>query len=152
MVVARIVFTFLGFRLLGGLGAFFGFLIGAGIDNLLRTLSDFWRLSKSSPEFRQSILEAIRAHMGLFNADPPSVHWDPQSLDPFLADAYQQLGVRMDDTNAAIKQQYRRLMNQYHPDKLSAQGLGASMVQVAQEKTQRIREAYDLIRKRRNFR
>jgi DnaJ-domain-containing protein 1 len=151
MIVARIVITLVGFRLLGGLGAFVGFLIGTWIDNLLKTVSDFWSLSKSSPELRRSLLEAIRARMGLFDADL-SHALDHPILDQPLAEAYQQLGVHMDATNAAIKEQYRRLMNQYHPDKLSSKGLGVSMLQVAQEKTQRIRHAYDLIREKRNFR
>ena len=151
MIVARIVVTLVGFRLLGGIGAFFGFLIGRWIDNLLKAVSDFWRLAESSPDLRRSVLDAIRARVGLFEADP-SHPLNHEVLDQSLAEAYQQLGIRMDATNAAIKEQYRRLMNQYHPDKLSSKGLGASMLTRAQEKTQCIRQAYDLIREKRNFR
>ena len=36
--------------------------------------------------------------------------------------AYQALGVSSDDSPQEIKRAYRRLMSQYHPDKLIAQG------------------------------
>ena len=38
-------------------------------------------------------------------------------------------------------------MSQHHPDKLVAKGLPDEMIQLATEKTQEIRKAYDLIKK-----
>lgn len=66
-----------------------------------------------------------------------------------LADAYDLLGVSKDAPDAEIKKAYRRLMNQHHPDKLAARGLPAEMMKVAEEKTVRIRAAYDTIREAR---
>jgi len=40
-------------------------------------------------------------------------------------------------------------MSRNHPDKLVANGLPESMMEIAKEKTQRIREAYEVIRERR---
>jgi len=66
--------------------------------------------------------------------------------------AYQALGAEKDDSDADIKQTYRRLMSQYHPDKLMGQGLPEEMVKEATERSQEIQSAYDLIKKTRGMR
>lgn len=73
----------------------------------------------------------------------------PQSS---LQDAYGVLGISKEASEAEIKKAYRRLMNQHHPDKLVSRGLPEEMLKLAQEKTQQIRAAYDLIREARGFR
>lgn len=65
-----------------------------------------------------------------------------------LGDAYKLLGVSEQAPDADIKKAYRRLMSQHHPDKLVAKGLPQEMIKLATEKTQKIREAYDLIKSR----
>ena len=44
----------------------------------------------------------------------------------------------------------RRLMNQHHPDKLVAKGLPEEMIDIATQKTQDIKAAYELIKKHRS--
>lgn len=68
-----------------------------------------------------------------------------------LADAYQVLGVRADTPDAEVTLAYRRLVSQSHPDKLVANGLPESMVEAAHERTRRILEAYEIIRKHRGM-
>ena len=46
---------------------------------------------------------------------------------------------------------FRRLMSRHHPDKLKANGLPDSMLEHAKQRTQAIREAYDLLRERRGM-
>ncbi len=77
---------------------------------------------------------------------------DVQTRDPALAEAYQILGISQSASILDIKQHYRRLMNQHHPDKCLARGLSDSVVAAAKEKTQIIRAAYDQIRQQRQFR
>jgi DnaJ like chaperone protein len=42
-------------------------------------------------------------------------------------------------------------MSQNHPDKLVSKGLPEEMIQVATEKTRKIRKAYELIREKRGM-
>jgi DnaJ like chaperone protein len=78
-------------------------------------------------------------------------HYRPRSAQHSLTDAYGVLGVNATATPAEIKKAYRRLMNQHHPDKLVSRGLPENMINLAKEKTQQIRSAYDLIREARGF-
>jgi len=63
--------------------------------------------------------------------------------------AYEALGVTADTSDADIKKAYRKLMSQYHPDKLMGQGLPEDMIKAATERSQEIQAAYDLIKKSR---
>ncbi len=64
-----------------------------------------------------------------------------------LDDAYKILGVDSSTSARDVKRAYRRLMSQHHPDKLVAKGLPEEMIKAATEKTQKIKEAYELIKK-----
>jgi DnaJ like chaperone protein len=52
-------------------------------------------------------------------------------------------------SDAELKKAYRRQMNQHHPDKLVAKGLPEEMIDIATEKTQDIKAAYDLLKSQR---
>ena len=66
-----------------------------------------------------------------------------------LEDAYKALGVTKENSDQEIKRAYRKLMSQYHPDKLIGQGLPEDMIAVATEQAKEIQVAYDLIKKHR---
>ncbi|MEO0443244.1 MAG: co-chaperone DjlA [Pseudomonadota bacterium] len=66
-----------------------------------------------------------------------------------LANAYTAVGVSESASDADIKKAYRKLMSQYHPDKLMGQGVPEDMIKVATEQSQEIQRAYDLIKKAR---
>jgi DnaJ like chaperone protein len=68
-----------------------------------------------------------------------------------LEDAYKALGVTKDNTDAEIKRAYRKLMSQYHPDKLMGQGVPQDMIEMATEQAKEIQLAYDLVKKNRNM-
>jgi DnaJ like chaperone protein len=73
----------------------------------------------------------------------------PKTKKAAITEAYEVLGVAANATDDEVKKAYRRLMNQHHPDKLVSKGLPEEMIKLANEKTQEIKEAYDLIRKSR---
>ncbi len=68
-----------------------------------------------------------------------------------LAEAYQVLQVESTVSDKEVVKAYRRQMSRNHPDKLVANGLPQSMMEIAKEKTQRIREAYEVIRAHRRM-
>jgi len=55
-----------------------------------------------------------------------------------------------EQSDQEIKRAYRKLMSQYHPDKLIGQGVPEDMIKVATEQAQEIQVAYDLIKKHRD--
>jgi DnaJ like chaperone protein len=73
----------------------------------------------------------------------------PQGATNTLEDAYQALGVSSSASDKEIKRAYRKLISQYHPDKLIGQGVPEDMIQKATERSKEIHSAYDLIEKHR---
>jgi DnaJ like chaperone protein len=72
-----------------------------------------------------------------------------QSSDQAIAQAYRTLEIDASATDAELTKAYRRQMSRHHPDKLKANGLPESMVEHAKQRTQAIRESYELLRARR---
>ncbi|MBE0645375.1 MAG: DnaJ domain-containing protein [Bacteroidetes bacterium] len=62
---------------------------------------------------------------------------------------YNVLGLTPSATEAEIKKAYRKLMSQYHPDRVAT--LGEDLQRAASEKAMTINEAYHIIERRRGF-
>lgn len=56
------------------------------------------------------------------------------------------------DSNDHIKRQYRKLVSDYHPDKIASKGLPEEFTKFANDKFREIQEAYDVIKKERGIR
>lgn len=63
-----------------------------------------------------------------------------------LEHAYKALGVSAESTDKEVKTAYRKLMSQYHPDKLAGQGVPQHVIEVATEKSQEVQAAYEAIK------
>jgi len=100
--------------------------------------------------FQSQHLEQIlaMANAARHSWGPSGARASPNRLS--LESAYGALGVSPSDTDTDIKRAYRRLMSQHHPDKLVSKGLPEEMMQLAKEKTQEIKSAYDVIRRARS--
>lgn len=59
---------------------------------------------------------------------------------------YRILGCRKGDSITVVKKRYRKLVLQYHPDRLAGKGLPEEMLKFSTERFRRIQEAYDQIR------
>jgi DnaJ like chaperone protein len=65
--------------------------------------------------------------------------------------AYHVLGCNPDDSIDTIKKRYRKLVQDYHPDKIASKGLPEEFNQLAHDKFREIQDAYDTIKKERNL-
>lgn len=63
-----------------------------------------------------------------------------------LQQAYAALGVNPDASEQEIKRAYRKLVSQYHPDKLVSQGLPEEMMEISKNRVREINAAYDMIK------
>jgi DnaJ like chaperone protein len=68
-----------------------------------------------------------------------------------LADAYAVLGLTEQASEADVKQAYKRLIRENHPDKVASKGLPESMRQLAEARSREINAAYDVIKRTRQF-
>jgi DnaJ like chaperone protein len=66
-----------------------------------------------------------------------------------IEDAYKALGVSKESSDQEVKRAYRKLISQYHPDKLIGQGLPEDMIALATKQAQEVQIAYDLIKESR---
>ena len=67
------------------------------------------------------------------------------------ADPYRIIGVPHDIGNDELKQRYRALIREHHPDRLVAEGMPPEFIEVANEKLAVINDAYDRIAKQRDL-
>lgn len=104
-------------------------------------------LGFSEREFRH--IEAVVYNARYFGGAGQAGQPPPATGKHTLREAYAILGVEENDSDAKVKKAYRRMMNQHHPDKLVAKGLPEEMIKLATEKTQEIKQAYELIKKTR---
>jgi len=65
---------------------------------------------------------------------------------------YAVLGCNSKDHDDRIKQQYRKLAQDYHPDKIVSKGLPEEFVKFATDKFREIQHAYDTIKQERGIR
>jgi DnaJ like chaperone protein len=92
------------------------------------------------------VIEQIAYYMGLSSQDSASIK---NMFVKSINSAYTILGVKPEASNDEIKKAYRKLAVKYHPDKVSY--LGEDFKKSAQEKFQKINEAYEQIKKERGI-
>lgn len=132
------IFLFIGFRVAGGRGAFWGFLLGSLIDSMI-----------SPPTIK------FRVYTNYSNADRQQ--WGSGAgsarpytyIDPQLDEAYRILEITEAATDDEVRQAYRRMALKYHPDRLASQGEEAR--QAAEKAFQQINQAKDRIFKARGL-
>ncbi len=117
---------------------------------LLRDISQ--SLDYSARQF-EILIRMVQSQTRFTQGEPHShsqYHQSNRARQPVhgneLALAYAALGVSKEDNNTTIKKAYRRLIREFHPDKLIGQGVPENMIKIATKKSQEIQKAYDLIK------
>jgi DnaJ like chaperone protein len=89
-----------------------------------------------------AMLRARQAGGGYAHGNRQRVPNQGQSLQQ----SYATLGLKADASAQEIKKAYRKLISQYHPDKLVSQGLPDEMMEMSKKRVREINAAYDKIK------
>lgn len=68
-----------------------------------------------------------------------------------IACSYSVLGCSPEDSNDVVKKNYRKLVQEYHPDKILAKDLPDEFIRFANEKFKSIQSAYDMVKESRGI-
>lgn len=115
-------------------------------------LDGLFHIAKADGVFHPNEANFLRSVAGIFgfsDADWRRIRAGHVGLD--AGDPYAIMGLAPDAPNALIKQTYRRLVRENHPDLLIAQGLPEEFVMVANGKIATINDAYARIAKQRGM-
>ena len=100
-----------------------------------------------SPGEEKLILSAVR----IFNFDDETYRKLKSKYIKEHDRYYAVLGCDKNDLDEDIKKQYRKLVSDYHPDKIASKGLPEEFTKFANDKFREIQEAYETIKKERNI-
>lgn len=92
------------------------------------------------------VIESIAGYLGISQKDYQSIR---AMFGQDTGSAYKILEIDENADEAAVKKAYRKMAVKYHPDKVGQ--LGVEFQNAAKEKFQKVQEAYETIKKQRNF-
>lgn len=80
------------------------------------------------------------------NEDDNTIDDDDDKYNIDLNSAYKILGCKLGCPFSEVKSSYRKMISEFHPDKIQGKGLPQDFIDFANEKTKMINKAYDFIR------
>jgi DnaJ like chaperone protein len=109
-------------------------------------------VSSDEDKVLQTIAEALEFDPEIYHGIFDRFESMMQNMQPkaSLEDAYALLGVSAKDDMNTIKNVYRKLVRQYHPDIIMSQDKGEAYMEEATAKMQELNQAYEMIKKARN--
>jgi DnaJ like chaperone protein len=115
------------------------------IDIMLRVSVSDGKLSDTEESLILSAVRMFRLNDSIY--EKIRSRYQADTLEKY----YSVLGASPDDTDEKIKQQYRKLVSEYHPDKISSKGLPEAFIQFANDKFREVQDAYEKIKARRGL-
>ena len=115
-------------------------------------LNGLYHIAKADDVLHPSELEFLRQVAEIFGIDQRrfdaihAMHTVAAKDDPYTI-----LGIAADADDTSVKQAYRRLVREHHPDNAIAQGLPQEFVDLANARLAAINEAYDEVSRRRGL-
>ncbi len=109
-------------------------------------------VSQSEEKILQLIAEALAFDPKLYHEIFDRFESMTQNMQPKVSidDAYALLGVSASDDMNKIKNVYRKLVRQYHPDIIMSQGKSEAYMEEATAKMQELNQAYEMIKEARS--
>ncbi len=115
-------------------------------------LGGLFHIAQADGAVHPAELEYLRKVAAIFGLDDTAFgRTRAGAAETADTDPYAVLGLTRDAGNDEIKQTYRKLIREYHPDTLIAKGLPQEFVDLANEKMSHINAAYDRIEKERGL-
>ena len=115
-------------------------------------LDGLFHIAKADGRVHDAEIAYLRSVAEIFGFDEANfIRIRESHLGPDKADPYTILGTNRMASNEEIKQAWRKLVRDTHPDKLMAQGLPHEFVELANEKLATINAAYDKVAKERGI-
>lgn len=124
-----------------------------GEPHLLEMMIDImFKVSVSDGKITSTEESLILSAVRMFRLSEETYHkirtrYQGETLEKY----YTTLNADPDDGDDIIKQHYRKLVTEYHPDKIASKGLPEPFVQFANEKFREIQNAYEKIKAQRGM-
>jgi len=125
----KLIFAIIGWRMGGGRGLIFGFLLGWLLDSMYRRPTIHFTFQHGPADDFSGYQKEERK-------------WQPY-VDVTLQEAYRTLGIRETATDDEVRQAYRQMALRYHPDRVATQDESAR--EEAEQKFREATEARDII-------
>ncbi|MCF8052486.1 MAG: TerB family tellurite resistance protein [Desulfobacterales bacterium] len=109
-------------------------------------LDILFRLSTADGRLTEEGESMIRSAARIFGIGEERYRRIRQGYASDVDSYYAVLGVAREDSAEEIKRAYRRLVQEYHPDKIAAKGLPEEFTRFAQDKFREIQEAYEKVK------
>ncbi|MDY6823620.1 MAG: TerB family tellurite resistance protein [Thermodesulfobacteriota bacterium] len=119
-------------------------LIDLMLDILLRVSLADGKMSREEEEL-------IRSAVHTFNYSETAFQQLKRKYGPDTSHHYSVLKCSPDDPDEHVKKQYRKLVAEFHPDKIASKGLPEEFTKFATEKFREIQEAWETIRAEREI-